>query len=72
MLNWFIWMHVIALWPVWLWLSIVLLHIVIIIGNNLLEGYNMWIFWVLHLFAVLVFPLALFITIPLHVIAGKK
>lgn len=32
----------------------------------------MWIFWVLHLFALLVFPLALFITIPLHVIANKK
>lgn len=39
MLDWFIWMHVIALWPVWLWLSIILLHIVIIIGNNLLEGH---------------------------------
>ena len=32
----------------------------------------MWIFWVLHLFALLLFPVALFVTIPLHVIAGKK
>jgi len=39
MLERFIWMHVIALWPIWLWLSIVLLHTVIIIGNNLLEGH---------------------------------
>lgn len=32
----------------------------------------MWIFWVLHLLALLIFPLVLFITIPLHVIANKK
>ncbi len=32
----------------------------------------MWIFWVLHLFALLLFPVSLFVTIPLHVIASKK
>ncbi len=32
----------------------------------------MWIFWVLHFIALFFFPLALFVTIPLHIIAGKK
>lgn len=31
-------------------------------------------FWILHIAAVMVFPLALFITIPLHILVlnGKK
>lgn len=29
-------------------------------------------FWILHLIALFVFPLALFITIPLHIIEGNK
>lgn len=29
-------------------------------------------FWILHLAALMFFPLALFITIPLHIIASKK
>lgn len=29
-------------------------------------------FWILHIAAIAVFPLALFVTIPLHIIAGKK
>lgn len=29
-------------------------------------------FWFLHIMAVLLFPLALFVTIPLHLIASKK
>jgi hypothetical protein len=29
-------------------------------------------FWVLHICAVLFFPLALFITIPLHIIASQN
>jgi hypothetical protein len=29
-------------------------------------------FWLLHICAVLFFPLALFLTIPLHIIASKK
>lgn len=29
-------------------------------------------FWILHIAAVFVFPLALFFTIPLHIISNKK
>ena len=29
-------------------------------------------FWLLHIAALLVFPLALFVTIPLHIISKKK
>ena len=29
-------------------------------------------FWILHLAALFVFPLALFVTVPLHLIARKK
>ena len=29
-------------------------------------------FWILHICAVCFFPLALFVTIPLHIIASKK
>lgn len=32
----------------------------------------MMAFWILHLAALMFFPLALFITIPLHIIASKK
>lgn len=29
-------------------------------------------FWILHFAALFVFPLALFVTVPLHLIARKK
>ena len=29
-------------------------------------------FWILHLAALFVFPLVLFVTVPLHLIARKK
>ena len=29
-------------------------------------------FWILHIAAICFFPLALFVTIPLHIIARKK
>jgi hypothetical protein len=29
-------------------------------------------FWILHIAAIFVFPLALFITIPLHIMSNKK
>lgn len=32
----------------------------------------MWLFWVLHFFALILLWPALFVTIPLHIIAGKK
>ena len=29
-------------------------------------------FWLLHAAAIIFFPLALFVTIPLHLLSGKK
>ena len=47
-----------------------------IVSGNVVKKFGgqviMWIFWILHFIALLFFPLALFITIPLHVIANKK
>ena len=28
-------------------------------------------FWIVHLFALLIFPVALFLTVPLHIIASR-
>ena len=32
----------------------------------------MFVFWILHIIALFFFPSALFVTIPLHIIASKK
>lgn len=39
-------------------------------GTTLTQEKEM--FWILHIAAVFVFPLALFFTIPLHIISNKK
>lgn len=39
MLKWFIWMHVIALWPIWLFSMIVVLDVVLKICIKLTEEY---------------------------------
>lgn len=38
MLDWFIWMHVIALWPIWFYLTILALSVIAVIFDKLLEG----------------------------------
>lgn len=39
MLDWFIWMHVIALWPIWFCLTILVLGVITVIFDKLLEEY---------------------------------